>query len=57
VSVLPDPFGGRPFPIEIDAREISSGQAMGRPAFHSDREFREALAAARVTTMKGVAAA
>jgi hypothetical protein len=57
VSVLPDPFGGRPFPIEIDAREIPLSQATGRPAFHSDREFREALAAARVTTLKGVIAA
>ena len=42
--------------IEIDAREIPAGRDSTRPAFHSDRQFREALSAARVTTLKGVVA-
>lgn len=56
VSVGPDPFGGRSFPIQIDAREIPAGRVSARPAFHSNREFRDALAAARVTTLKGIVA-
>jgi hypothetical protein len=50
VSVLPDPFGGKTIPIQIDAREIR------RRAFGNDAEFRDALAAAPVAAITGVIA-
>ena len=50
VVVTPDPFGGARVPIRIDARTVPI------PPFRSDMELRDALAGARVTTLRGDAA-
>jgi hypothetical protein len=49
VVVAPDTFGGEEVPLEITAREV-------HPPFGSDDELRQALAAARATTLRGVVA-
>ncbi len=47
VTVTPDAFGGAEVPIEINAREIPDR------SFQSDVELRDALRAAKETTLKG----
>ena len=48
VVVLPDLFGGRSIPIAIAAKEIR------RRPFRSDADLRDELAAAPITTVKGL---
>jgi hypothetical protein len=47
VTVTPDPFTGTAIPIEIVARQIA------RQSFRNDTDLRDALAAARTTTLQG----